>query len=366
MIPFLDLKACNQQYQQELKDAAARVIDSGWYILGEEVAQFENEFSTYCGTEYCIGVANGLDALTLILRAWIEQGELVEGDEVIVPANTYIATILAITENRLKPVLVEPDPYTYNLDPTLIEQSITDKTRVIMTVHLYGQITGMDEIMGIAKKHNLKVVEDCAQAHGACYNGKKAGSFGDAAGFSFYPGKNLGALGDAGAITTSDHKLSETLRALRNYGSHEKYKNIYRGVNSRLDEMQAALLRVKLRYLNNEIDARRKVATYYNQHLVNPFLDLPVVHEANAHVWHLYVIRTSVRDKLSDHLRDHDVQTVIHYPIPPHKQLAFEFLKSNVLPITDAIHQEVLSLPISSTLNAEEILRVTTVVNDFQ
>ncbi|GAA4652464.1 DegT/DnrJ/EryC1/StrS family aminotransferase [Kistimonas scapharcae] len=366
MIPFLDLKAINHQYQQALKEAAARVIDSGWYILGEEVAQFENEFAAYCGTEYCIGVANGLDALTLILRAWIEQGQLTEGDEVIVPANTYIASILAITENRLKPVLVEPDPETFNLDPTLIERHINEKTRAILTVHLYGQITVIDTIMSIARKHNLKVIEDCAQAHGACYQGKKAGNIGDAAGFSFYPGKNLGALGDAGAITTSDPQLAETLRALRNYGSLEKYKNIHQGVNSRLDEMQAALLRVKLRYLDMETEVRRSIAEYYSQNIANPVVQSPIAQVRESHVWHLYVIRTELRDRLAAYLQKQGIQTVIHYPIPPHKQAAYIDLNSMKLPISEKLHNEVLSLPMSPVLSASDIDRVVDAVNVFQ
>ena len=366
MIPFLDLKAINHQYQQALKDAAARVIDSGWYILGDEVEQFESEFAAYCGTEFCIGVANGLDALTLILRAWIEQDQLAEGDEVIVPANTYIASILAITENRLKPILVEPDPETFNLDPALVEQHISDRTRAILTVHLYGQVTGMDAIMSIARKHNLKVVEDCAQAHGACYQGKKVGSIGDAAGFSFYPGKNLGALGDAGAITTSDAQLAETLRALRNYGSQEKYKNIYQGVNSRLDEMQAALLRVKLRYLDIETENRRKIANLYNQTIDNLVIQTPVVQVKESHVWHLYVIRTEKRNQLSAYLQQQGIQTVIHYPIPAHKQSAYSDWSCLKLPISEQLHNEVLSLPMSPVLSEANFAQVVEAVNAFQ
>lgn len=365
MIPFLDLKAINHQYQQALKEAAGRVIDSGWYISGEEVAQFENEFAAYCGTGFCIGVANGLDALTLSLRAWIEQGQLAEGDEVIVPANTYIASILAVTENRLKPVLVEPDPETFNLDPALVERHINEKTRVILAVHLYGQITAMDQIMSIARKHHLKVLEDCAQAHGACYQGKKAGSIGDAAGFSFYPGKNLGALGDAGAITTSDPRLAETLRALRNYGSLEKYKNIYRGVNSRLDEMQAALLRVKLRYLDREIEVRRGVAGHYSQNITNTLVRHPLAQDREAHVWHLYVIRTALRDQLAACLQRQGIQTVIHYPVPPHKQAAYRDLNTLELPVSEKLHNEVLSLPMNPVLSEFDIDRVVVAVNAF-
>ncbi|MBF4365239.1 DegT/DnrJ/EryC1/StrS family aminotransferase, partial [Vibrio anguillarum] len=256
MISFLDLKKLNAQYEQELKDACTRVIDSGWYILGNEVSEFEKEFAAYCNVEHCLGVANGLDALILILRAYIELGVMSKGDEVIVPSNTYIASILAISEAGLVPVLVEPCEVTFNLDPNLIELAVTTRTKAILTVHLYGQVSGMDQIQKIARKHNLKVIEDCAQAHGALYDSKegikKVGSIGDAAGFSFYPGKNLGALGDAGAVTTNDPELASTISALRNYGSHEKYRNIFKGLNSRLDEIQAAMLRVKLRYLDDE------------------------------------------------------------------------------------------------------------------
>ena len=365
MISFLDLKSINQQYAVELKEAIARVIDSGWYILGEEVSAFEGEFAKSCGAKFCIGVANGLDALTLVLRAWIEQGELREGDEVIVPANTYIASILAITENRLKPVLIEPDLMTFNLDPDLIEEHITPRTKAILPVHLYGQVTAMSKILAIAKEHNLKVLEDCAQAHGACYRGRCVGSLGDAAGFSFYPGKNLGALGDGGAITTSDPKLAETLRALRNYGSQEKYKNIYQGVNSRLDEMQAAMLRVKLRYLDDEIEARRKVAEYYSQHIDNRFVQSPNVLQREGHVWHLYVVRTEKRERLADFLLQHDIQSVIHYPIPPHKQAAYFGFSHLSLPVTESLHQEVLSLPMSPVLSDREARQVVDCLNSF-
>lgn len=366
MVSFLDLKLLNQEYHSELKDAAARVIDSGWYILGEEVSQFENEFADYCGAKSCIGVANGLDALTLILRAWIEQGELNEGDEVIVPANTYIASILAITENRLKPVLVEPDIRTYNLDPLLIEKHITVKTKAILAVHLYGQITDMNEIMSVADKYNLKVIEDCAQAHGALYDGKKAGNIANAAGFSFYPGKNLGALGDGGAITTSDPILSETLKALHNYGSHEKYKNIYQGVNSRLDEIQAAFLRVKLKYLDAHVSVRQKIAGIYNQSICNDLIKMPSVKSCQSHVWHLYVVRCEYRSKLMKHLSEKGIQTLVHYPIPPHKQQAFSSWEYNSLPITEKIHQEVVSLPMSPFLTTEEIEQVVDAVNQFR
>lgn len=365
MIPFLDLKAVNTQYREELIAAATRVIDSGWYILGNEVEQFEKEFARYCETEYCLGVANGLDALVLILRAYKELGFMAEGDEVIVPANTYIASILAISENGLKPVLVEPDPQTYNLNPALIEQHITEKTKAILTVHLYGQVTGMDEINAIAKKHNLKVIEDCAQAHGALYKGKKAGSLGDAAGFSFYPGKNLGALGDAGAVTTSDPELAKTLKAIRNYGSHEKYKNLYKGVNSRLDEMQAALLRVKLRYLDKETEQRRQVTSQYLEGITNPAITLPLVTTPEAHVWHLFVVRCANRDKLASYLSRQGIQTVIHYPVAPHHQPAYREYANNQLPITESIHNEIISLPMSSVLKVGDVEKVIKATNCF-
>lgn len=371
MIPFLDLKKINAQYQVELKEACARVIDSGWYVLGKEVTEFEKEFSAYCGTEQCVGVANGLDALVLILRAYIEMGVMQKGDEVIVPSNTYIASILAISENGLTPVLVEPDINTFNLDPKLIEQAITEKTKAILTVHLYGQVTGMDEINTIAKKHNLKVIEDCAQAHGALYQGKdgkakKVGSLGDAAGFSFYPGKNLGALGDGGAVTTNDTELAKTISALRNYGSHEKYKNLYKGMNSRLDEIQAAMLRVKLRYLNNEIQARQAVANAYLQGINNPLIELPIVEDVNAHVWHLFVIKTNQREKFSKYLADNGVQSLIHYPIPPHKQDAYQEWQGQSFPIAEQIHEQVLSIPISPIISDKQVYTIINTCNAFK
>lgn len=363
MIPFLDLKAINAQYRDELVEAATRVIDSGWYIQGQEVSAFENEFASYCGTTHCIGVANGLDALTLTLRAWKEQGKLKEGDEVIVPANTYIASILAITENRLVPVLVEPDEVSYNLCPKNTEAAITPRTRAMLPVHLYGQLADMPAVMDIAERHKLLVLEDAAQAHGASLNGRKAGNWGNAAGFSFYPGKNLGALGDAGAITTNDDELATILRALGNYGSHKKYENRYQGVNSRLDEMQAAMLRVKLRHLKNEIAARRQVANAYINGIKNDALVLPMMPDASPltntrHVWHLFVIRCQQREALQQHLADHEVQTLIHYPIPPHQQQAYRHWKGNNLPVTESLHRQVLSLPISPVLGDENAKRV--------
>jgi len=366
MIPFLDLKKINVQYQNELKEACARVIDSGWYILGNEVAEFEKEFATFCESEHCLGVANGLDALILILRAYIELGVMQKGDEVIVPSNTYIASILAISENGLTPVLVEPDINTFNLDPKLIEQAITPKTKAILTVHLYGQVTGMDEINAIATEHKLKVIEDCAQAHGALYKGKKVGSLGDAAGFSFYPGKNLGALGDGGAVTTNDKTLAITIAALRNYGSHEKYKNLYKGINSRLDEIQAAMLRVKLLYLDKEIQARQAVAQAYLQGINHPLIELPVVGDINAHVWHLFVIKTTQREKLANYLTENGIQSLIHYPIPPHKQQAYSYWESYTFAISEALHKRVLSIPMSPILTSEQIEEVIAVCNAFE
>lgn len=366
MIPFLDLKSINAQYRNELIEACTHVIDSGWYVQGTEVSAFEQEFANYCGTKHAIGVANGLDALTLTLRAWKEMGKLKEGDEVIVPANTYIASILAITENCLVPVLVEPDLGSYNLCPKNTEAAITRKTRVILPVHLYGQLADMPAIMNIAKRHNLLVLEDSAQAHGASTDGKKAGSWGDASGFSFYPGKNLGALGDAGAITTNDDELAQTLRALGNYGSHKKYENLYQGVNSRLDEIQAAMLRVKLRHLDTEIVARRAVAKAYIEGIDNENIILPSWKNEESHVFHLFVIRTSRRSELQQHLLDSDIQSLIHYPIPPHKQQAYSQWATYSYPTTEMIHDQVLSLPIGPVLLGDDIEKIVEVVNNFK
>lgn len=365
MIKFLDLKAINNQYQKELKEACSRVIDSGWYIMGNELVSFEDEFKNYCGTTHAIGVANGLDALILVLRAWKELGKLKDGDEVIVQANTYIASILAITENRLIPVLVEPNPETYNLDPDTVRSAITSKTKAILAVHLYGQISPMKELMSIAKENNLLVLEDCAQAHGAEIDGIRAGNWGNAAGFSFYPGKNLGALGDAGAITTNDDELAQTVKALRNYGSHKKYENIYQGVNSRLDEIQAAMMRVKLPYLDIETERRREITKMYRSGIRNKLITLPKVINESSHVWHLFVIRCEKRDKLKNYLNSLGIQTLIHYPIPPHKQKAYEPWSNNYLPITEKIHREVLSLPLSPIMSDEEVNLVISAINGF-
>lgn len=370
MIPFLDLKAINAQYAEELKAAAARVIDSGWYVMGSELTAFEQEFAAYCGTKYAIGVANGLDALILVLRAWKELGRLKDGDEVIVPANTYIASILAITENGLTPILVEPNPGTYNLCPDNVRNAITARTKAVLPVHLYGLISPMPELMQIANEHNLLILEDCAQSHGASINGKKAGNWGHAAGFSFYPGKNLGALGDAGAVTTNDEELAHTIKALRNYGSHKKYENLYQGVNSRLDEIQAALLRVKLRYLDKENIHRQQIAITYisgiqNQRLILPFVGDTSLFEIENHVFHLFVIRAKQREKLQNYLVEHGIQTLIHYPIAPHNQKAYEGWFNGGYQITELIHKEVLSLPISPVMTLENAKFISAVLNGF-
>ena len=370
MIPFLDLKNINQQYRQQLIEACTRVIDSGWYIGGNELEQFEQNFAKYCGTQYAIGVANGLDALILTLRAWKELGKLHDGDEVIVPSNTYIASILAITANNLTPVLVEPDLATYNIDPAKIEEAITAKTKVILPVHLYGQLAAMPDIMHIAKKHNLLVLEDSAQSHGAQIEGKKAGNWGDASGFSFYPGKNLGALGDAGAITTNDAELAQTLRALRNYGSHEKYKNLFAGVNSRLDEIQAAMLDVKLKHLDAEVKHRRTIAKMYLEGIKNPELSLPLTDtdasQYDQHVWHLFVVRSRNREALQQYLAENGVQTLIHYPVPPHKQQAYKEWNNLSYPISEKIHNEVMSLPMGPTLSLDDVKKVIQLCNSFK
>lgn len=365
-IEFLNLKAINSAYRDELVAAATRVIDSGWYIHGQEHQAFEQEFAAYCRMPFCLGVANGLDALTLTLRAWKELGRLKEGDEVLVPANTYIASVLAVTENRLVPVMVEPDPRSYNLDPTRLAVALTPRTRAVLPVHLYGQIASMPEIMAFARQHGLLVLEDVAQAHGARVDGRQAGAWGDAAGFSFYPGKNLGALGDAGAIITADPELAKVLKALRNYGSHVKYQNIYQGPNSRLDEMQAAFLRVKLPHLDIETGRRRQIARQYLGGIRHPSITLPrILAGDESHVWHLFVVRVPDRAAFVTYLADQGIQTMIHYPIPLHHQLCFAELRSLQLPITEAIHREVVSLPISPVMSGDEVTRVIEAVNAF-
>ena len=378
MIDFLNLQEINAQYAKELKQVAAEVIDSGWYLLGDRIKRFENNLANYIGVKHAIGVGNGLDALRLILKAYIEIGVMQQGDEIIVPANTYIATILAITDSRLKPVLVEPDIHTYNLNISLIEQHITERTKAIMVVHLYGKICWSEELESIAKRNNLKIIEDNAQAIGAVWKEKKSGSLGVAAGFSFYPGKNLGALGDAGAITTNDGELAKTIRAIANYGSSKKYFCEYQGLNSRMDEIQAAFLIIKLKYIDIENQRRREIANYYlgnikhfniilpefsTQNLLSSIRPTPLT--AKNHVWHLFVIRTTNRDNLQKYLQDNQIQTLIHYPIPPNKQRVYKEWNNFSFPMTEKIHREVLSLPISSVLSKKEINTIIKVINNY-
>lgn len=371
MIPFLNIKQINLRHEKLLTDAYNEVLNSGWYILGSKVEQFEKAFADYCNVKHCIGVANGLDALILILEAYKEMGEMKNGDEVLVPSNTYIASILAITRAGLNPVLVEPDLNTYLLDPEKLKAHITSKTKAILPVHLYGRVCEMNAINNCAKQFGLKVIEDCAQSHGAIYNNQKCGSLGDAAGFSFYPGKNLGALGDGGAVTTNNDALAETIKALRNYGSHKKYENLYCGFNSRLDELQAALLSVKLPFLDADNEHRRKVAQYYHEHISNPHITLPYHKSENLqnvqdHVWHLFVLRVQNRESFQQYLAANGIQTVIHYPIPPHQQKAYNQLSSLSLPISEKIHREVISIPISPVMEAKEYETVCKVLNAYQ
>lgn len=366
MIKFLDLQKINAQYETELKEAASRVIDSGWYLLGRELDCFEKNYADFCGSTHCLGVANGLDALRLIFKAYIEMGEMQKGDEVIVPSNTYIASVLAISDNGLIPVFVEPNIKTYNLDSTLIEKAISSKTKAVLTVHLYGQISIDKKMIDICKEYNLKLIEDGAQSHGALWNGMKSGAIGDATGHSFYPGKNLGALGDSGAVTTNNTELANTIAALRNYGSHVKYENNYQGLNSRLDEIQAAFLNVKLKYLKNEIESRRLAAKYYLENIKAPSIILPTVLNQEQHVWHLFVIRTKERDKLQNYLLENGIQTLIHYPIPPHKQNAYKEYKELNLPIAEMIHKEVLSIPIGPLINMDQLMQVVSILNNYQ
>jgi dTDP-4-amino-4,6-dideoxygalactose transaminase len=405
MIKFLDLQKITESFQPEISEAIDRVVKSGWYLLGEEVSTFEHEYASYIGSEHCVGVANGLDALRLIFRAYLELGVMKEGDEVIVPANTFIASMLAITENRLKPILVEPDIETYNLDISLIEKHITEHTRAIMVVHLYGRPCWSEELERIAKKYNLKIIEDNAQAAGARWargmepgawemndspgylakvkdpalkpksdsaeitSFTRTGSLGDAAGHSFYPGKNLGALGDGGAVTTNDEELAGLIRTLGNYGSIKKYVNDKQGVNSRLDEIQAAVLRIKLKRLDDDNSRRRRVAERYIKSIVNTSVLLPVSGREQSyvpeHVWHLFVIRNKNRDRLQSFLFDHGVQTQIHYPIPPHKQNAYKTLRQLQLPVTELIHSQALSLPMNPLLDLNDVDRVSKLLNSF-
>lgn len=363
MIKFLDLQKITAKYSQEIHGAVSRVVDSGWYLQGKEVECFEKNYSRYIGSQHTIGVANGLDALILIFRAYIELGVMKPGDEIIVPANTYIASILAITKNGLAPVLVEPDINTYQLDENKIETAITPLTKGILIVHLYGQCAYTDKIASICEAHSLKLVEDNAQAHGCMYQGRRTGSLGDVAGHSFYPGKNLGAFGDAGAVTTNDDTLAEAIRALANYGSSKKYVFKYEGMNSRLDEIQAAVLDVKLRYLDIDTQIRREIAQFYIDHITNPAIITPQFNDKDAHVFHLFPIRTERRDELQQYLADNGVQTIIHYPIPPHKQECYKEWNNLSLPITELIHEQELSLPISPVMTLEEVKEVVEILN---
>lgn len=368
MIKFLDLQKINLQYQQEIEEEIIKVYRSGWYLLGEKVREFENNLAKYIGAQETVGVANGLDSLRLILKGYKELGVINEGDEVIVPANTYIASVLAISENGLIPIFVEPDEQTFNIDISKIEEKITSKTKAIMIVHLYGQAVFSNELKLLAQKYNLKIIEDNAQAIGAEWNEIKTGNLGDAAGFSFYPGKNLGALGDAGAVSTNDADLAQTIRTLANYGSEKKYINKYRGLNSRLDEIQAVVLNTKLKYNVQENQKRRAVANYYLNNIKNARIELPIIENCiqnKQHVWHLFVIKCKQRDELQEYLTKNNIQTLIHYPIPPHKQEAYSNYNHLHFPITEKLSKEILSLPISAVLHQDEIKKVVDQINQF-
>ena len=365
-VPFLSLQDVTNKYKDEIHEAALRTIDSGWYLQGSENEKFETDYSRYIGTKYTVGCANGLDALIWIFRAYIELGVMKKGDEVIVPANTYIATILAITENGLVPVLVEPSINTYQIDDSKIEERITSRTKAICIVHLYGQCAYTDKIGELCKKYNLKLVEDNAQAHGCIYNGKKTGSLGDAAGHSFYPGKNLGALGDAGAVTTNDEALANAVRSLANYGSAKKYVFQYTGRNSRLDEIQAAILDVKLKHLDEDVALRKAVAKKYIEGIKNPKIILPKIFDWNQHVFHIFPILCEQRDELQKYLAEKEIGTNIHYPIPPHKQECYKEWDNMSLPVTEKIHAQELSLPMSPCLTDEQVEFVIDTINNFK
>lgn len=372
MIPFYDLKSLNAPYMDGFLESVKRVVASGIHMIGKETEAFESRYAAYCGARHCIGVGNGLDALTLVLRAYKEMGLMQDGDEVIVPANTYIATILSISENHLTPILVEPDIKTYNLDSARIEEAITDRTRAIMVVHLYGQPADMAPIMDIAKKYKLKIVEDAAQAHGARCQGAMAGALGDAGCFSFFPGKNLGALGDAGAVTTSDDALADAIRSLRNYGearfkdlTQRKYMNTYKGRNSRMDEIQAAFLSAKLENLEDDTNIRRGIAEFYLGAIDNPEIVLPFVPEWADPAWHLFVVRTRQRERFREYMESAGIKTLIHYPIPPHKQQAYSEWNHLSYPITEKIHAEVLSIPLHPNLSGQDQQTIVDAVNRF-
>jgi dTDP-4-amino-4,6-dideoxygalactose transaminase len=367
MIKFLDLKKINQQHEIEIREAILRVVDSGWYIQGNENKSFEVNYAKYIGTRYAIGVANGLDALRLIIRAYIELGVMKPGDEVIVPANTFIASMLAITENGLIPVMLDSSQSTFQMDDSLIEAAITSKTKAIMIVHLYGQCSYTHRIGEICKKANLKLIEDNAQAHGCKFNGKEVtGSIGDAAGHSFYPGKNLGAMGDAGAVTSNDTQLIEVIQSIANYGSKIKYTSEYKGLNSRLDEIQAAILNVKLKYLDEDTNHRRSIAKLYKSNIHNPLIQVPEILDWDAHVFHLFPILIENRDGFQKYLSENEIQTLIHYPIPPHKQVCYPEYHYLKFPVAERIHNQELSLPISPVMGIEEALRVVDALNNWK
>ena len=366
MVKYLDLQRITAKYAEEIHQALVRVADSGWYLQGKENQNFEQHYAQYIGTDHCVGVANGLDALIWILRAYMEMGVMQAGDEVLVPANTYIASILAITENGLTPVLVEPRLSNYQIDEDLIEQHITERTKALMIVHLYGQCAYSDKIKALCERYGLKLIEDNAQAHGCLYKGSKTGSLGDAAGHSFYPGKNLGAFGDGGAVTTDDAELAKIVRTLANYGSEKKYVFKYTGRNSRLDEIQAAVLDVKLPYLDRDIELRKQAAARYLQEIRHPDVQLPIVTDRDQHVYHIFPVRCKRRDDLQAHLASRGIQTLIHYPIPPHKQACYPEWHGLSFPITEQIHREELSLPLSPVMTKEELDRVIAAVNAFE
>lgn len=366
MIPFLDLKETNMPYQSEIEEAVLRVVRSGWYILGDQVKSFERAYAQYCGTANCIGVGNGLDAISLILKSYKELGVLKDGDEVLVPANTYIASILAVSSSGLVPVLVEPDINTYNIDPEKIGDKVTSRTKAILAVHLYGLVSPMNELKEIARKYNLKLIDDAAQAHGAAYYEQKVGSLCDATAFSFYPTKNLGALGDAGAVTTDDSELAAIVRALANYGTTSKYINKYKGENSRLDEIQAAVLAVKLKYLDKEVQARQNIASFYLRNIQNELIALPWVEQIEQHAFHLFVVRCHERDRLQQYLSDKGIRTEIHYPLPPHKQEAYKEWNSLSYPVSEKIADQIISLPLRISLKNEEVIRICSALNEFR
>ncbi|MBE9469353.1 MAG: DegT/DnrJ/EryC1/StrS family aminotransferase [Bacteroidetes bacterium] len=366
MIKFLDLQKITQKYSEEIHNAVHRVVDSGWYLQGKENEIFEKNYAKYIGSKYAVGCANGLDSLILIFRAYIELGIMKPGDEVIVPANTFVASILAISENGLKPVLVEPNIDDYQIDDSKIESAITNKTKAILVVHLYGQCAYTQKIMNLCEKYDLKLIEDNAQAHGCQYKGKKTGSLGDAAGHSFYPGKNLGALGDSGAVTSNDESLIKTIRSLANYGSSKKYVFDYIGKNSRMDEIQAAVLDVKLKYLDEDVSIRQEVAKIYVKEIKNNRIILPKIKDWKSHAFHLFPIRCIDRNRLKEYLEDNEVQTIIHYPIPPHKQKCYKEMNKLSFPITEKIHNEILSIPISQVMSKADIDRVIYLLNSWK